>query len=547
MVVRPFAQQPQRLAGHRAGQCQRKRERRIRNCRVQSLGRYVLGQEHRLVRARVQRRLQHGKAGRLNAHFRVLRHIRVGIGGYGTALQRPLAAAFILDALLTQLAERIAAHFVEQRRGQEGVFVHVEREINEFIGHAAGFRELRTHALNVCALRERLLDDRAALFHAVSVQRDDQANRLADMRAQIAADVFRAVLAVHALPRALHLCIADQAIELCARPCAVGRFCAHGFARRTAQIAHGVFLAGFIAEGQRISSQYIARQADLARRGQLAHGKARVIGLARAHQLAVDQAGAVALRKAAAVEDLQKRFLRVAVRLVFAVAFDQVERLAVDARDLGDILAPLEPPLDFQAGHAAFAQRAEMIKRHKILRGEQIAAALHRALKPVGQAAGLRAPAAIAAAPADQTGEETLSRAGHAQRAVDERFQLDALARAFSDFVIAHLARQHDAVEAGLAGKRRALAVVYGHLRAGMQRQRGQNGLQKRCRAQILHNGRVRAGMGDLFGHVIELILLAILEHGVDGHMDARAALMGVIDGALQPLTVEISRADTSV
>mgnify|MGYP000928270330 CR=1 FL=1 len=114
--------------------------------------------------------------------------------------------------------------------------------------------------------------------------------------------------------------------------------------------------------------------------------------------------------------------------------------------------------------------------------------AIHQAVNP---AAGLRALAAIAAAPANRVAHQTLPAVTNAQRAVNERLQFNRrrLANVF-DLIQAQLARQDRTTEAHRFEERHPFGRVVVHLRAGDQRNRRQIALQQ---PHILDNQPVHA------------------------------------------------------
>ena len=107
--------------------------------------------------------------------------------------------------------------------------------------------------------------------------------------------------------------------------------------------------------------------------------------------------------------------------------------------------------------------------------------AVRPAGKAVGQTAGLGAGATVAAAPPDDGGHLTLAAVTHAQRAVDERFDLNgAFFADLGNFLTVQLAREHRARHAEPCRFLNARERVQAHLRRGVQRHVGNDFLQRR-------------------------------------------------------------------
>jgi hypothetical protein len=105
-----------------------------------------------------------------------------------------------------------------------------------------------------------------------------------------------------------------------------------------------------------------------------------------------------------------------------------VQRLPVDARDAGDVFRRLEPALDFQRRDAGAREVGEDFEAGEVLRGEEVIAAAQVHFPAIGNQlvrhpAGLRALAAIRAAPAERLAGEALAAVCDAERAVDENFE----------------------------------------------------------------------------------------------------------------------------
>ena len=137
----------------------------------------------------------------------------------------------------------------------------------------------------------------------------------------------------------------------------------------------------------------------------------------------------------------------------------RVDRLAVVARDVGDVLGRLEPPFDLQAGDAQLDQLGDQVVGRQILGAQEIldvvevdepavADDLIRHAARLGALAPIRRPAA------ERLAGQALSRIGHAERTVDEDFQgkVDRPADA-ADLGQRELAGQDDSRATQLAGE----------------------------------------------------------------------------------------------
>ena len=139
----------------------------------------------------------------------------------------------------------------------------------------------------------------------------------------------------------------------------------------------------------------------------------------------------------------------------------------VDAGDDGDVLRPLHPSLDLDAGHAHLVQLLQMTGQRHILQGQQRAVRL--VAPAVAQAAGLGAQAAVAAPAADDGGEKALAGVAHALRAVNKGLDLNGGVGAdVGDLVGGQLPRQHRPGAAQVGALAHAVEVHHAHLSAGM-------------------------------------------------------------------------------
>ena len=292
---------------------------------VQSLPPPVAGVERQFVRARFPRRQQHFRpvgAGD-EARFRRLRARR------GQRLCR-IYGFFRREggnARRRQPLQRRAAQGVELRGGGKGRFVRIEVDGVQHIDRAAGLLQLFAHAGSV----QRFVPRRLRLFadgfkHVLSI-RDAQAHGFAHAQRQLRRQMRQAALMGIAFPRRAHLRRVHEAVNIAA----------HGNARTGAppQLHRPLFIAPALR--QRVLRVHVAPQSAAC-----PHQHAHVVGPLRKHQLRVVHIAQVAMAETAAVEDLQKR-LAVGVGDELAV-----EGAAVDGRDHGHVLGPLQPPLDLE-------------------------------------------------------------------------------------------------------------------------------------------------------------------------------------------------------
>lgn len=150
------------------------------------------------------------------------------------------------------------------------------------------------------------------------------------------------------------------------------------------------------------------------------------------------------------------------------------QKARVYFRHGGDILRPLHAPFDLEAGDTHIHHLRHEGREVRVLQAQRIA--VRPAGKAVGQTAGLSAGAAVAAAPPDDGRHLALAAVAHAQRAVDERFDLDgAFLADFGDLPARKLTREHRARHAEPCRFLNARERVQAHLRRGVQRHVGNN------------------------------------------------------------------------
>ena len=143
----------------------------------------------------------------------------------------------------------------------------------------------------------------------------------------------------------------------------------------------------------------------------------------------------------------------------------------------------------------------------------------------VGQTAGLRAVAAVGAAPGLSMGNIALAGIGHAQRAVDEELngRVGVIVNRF-DLLKIQLAGEHDLAEADVGEKFRFLNAADIALGAGVQLNRRNIQLHD---PHVLDNQRVDAGFIQVGYQALRRFQLIIMKNGVQGHEHFRAVAMG--------------------
>ena len=194
----------------------------------------------------------------------------------------------------------------------------------------------------------------------------------------------------------------------------------------------------------------------------------------RAKHLASAHAAIVALGEAVARESEGELFLLVLRRRAMLA-----QEPRVDLRHGGDVLRALHAPLNLEARDAHVHHLRHEGREVRVLQAQRMA--VRPAGKAVGQTAGLGAGATVAAAPPDDGGHLTLAAVTHAQRAVDERFDLNgAFFADLGNFLTVQLAREHRARHAEPCRFLNARERVQAHLRRGVQRHVGNDFLQRR-------------------------------------------------------------------
>ena len=180
-----------------------------------------------------------------------------------------------------------------------------------------------------------------------------------------------------------------------------------------------------------------------------------------------------------------------------------IHGLAIGGGGQRDIIGVLVAALDLERGDADLHDLGHLVQRVEVARREQVArvaqrlqAVVHDQL--VGQAAGLRALAAVGAAPAPRLRREALAGVGDAERAVHEHLQLASRSGCgWRDVVERQLAGQHHAAHAELLRQVDALGAGDAHLRAAVDLEIGRDLPGKLRDGQVLHDDGVGAGFGD--------------------------------------------------
>ena len=433
-----------------------------------------------------------------------------------------------------QRRQRVPAQAVQQRRRAKGIRVGVQFDGAHRVGRAAGPVQLRPRPRCVQPAARGALDHSPGRLRDAFAVGDLQRGGPPHLQYSPRGDGHPAVFAVEALPRPRHLVLADrppQRVALLRR----------GTARRLPGLSgqlHGNVRAPGPAQRQRVGHPHVRLQRDPSVRAAHAHPHAHVVRALGVHQLRLGHPGTVAPCEAAAVEHLPER-ADVRRRVIRPTFRQRVQCPPVGRHGDGNVLGPLEPPLDFQAANPRVPQPREVMDAAQVPRGQQVSRLI---VQPPGQAAGLGAEAAVAAPAPHHRGHQALARAGHAQRAVDERLDLDALRGARRQLVKGQLPRHHHAVKALVPQKRDGLPVVGGQLGAGVQLDVRRDLSQGPGHAQVLHDHGVRARAVHRPGGIQQRRALVLAHQRVQRHVDLHAPGVAVGHGLVQRRTVEVAR-----
>ena len=182
----------------------------------------------------------------------------------------------------------------------------------------------------------------------------------------------------------------------------------------------------------------------------------------------------------------------------------------------------------FQAQVAGFARLA----------GAQAVGSIKR------QAAGPRAGAAVAAAPAQERAHHALAAHGHAHRAVHKHFAFDraCLYHGF-DLRQAQLTGQNGAGIPQLCQHLGALCGVDAHLGRAVQAQARRNAAHQLRGGKVIHNHGIRPSGGNSAHGIGQAAQLGGVNQRVQGHMHRNPAGMTKTDGFAQGIRVKVPSA----
>ena len=262
--------------------------------------------------------------------------------------------------------------------------------------------------------------------------------------------------------------------------------------------------------------------------------------LTDAEHLRTDPARVISLREALAGKHPFE------LPLVFFGDFSVGKRRSVDARDDRHVLGTLHPSLELDGSDAEACQIVQLRDEAVVAQGKRIA--LLSATEAVGQAAGLRALSAVAAAAADDGGKIALPRIAHTQRPMGKYFNFNRAVFADVGNVLApKLTRQNDAAAAHFRRLQNAVEVVDAHLRAGVHLHGGRQSAAEPYGAGILHDEGVDTGLGGLPHQFLHLRSFPIGRQRVDRQMHAHAANVAVAHRLAQLVQCEIFRTRAGV
>jgi len=129
-----------------------------------------------------------------------------------------------------------------------------------------------------------------------------------------------------------------------------------------------------------------------------------------------------------------------------------------------------------------------------------------------------------------------------------EYFQLGSAVRAhLPDFLQIEFSGEHDAAEAEL----RQLVHAFGrgdvHLRGGVELERREMVADKASHAEILHDESVGTDRGQVFEELVHAVAFALLENGVDCHVELALHAVQGFDRCLELRVGEVGRAQARV
>ena len=189
----------------------------------------------------------------------------------------------------------------------------------------------------------------------------------------------------------------------------------------------------------------------------------------------------------------------------------------------GHILGGAQPALDLHAHHAGLHQLGDLIHQRQVLQAQVVA--LLRAVGGKGQAAGTGTAAPIAAAAAQKCAHVALAAHRHAQRAVDEALQLNgAFGGNAGDLPAAQLPAENGPGKAQPGQLLHARQAVHAHLGGAVQLQPRGHPLGQGRRGHVLQDHRIRTGCGHRPDGTGQILHLARVHRGVQGHVHPHAA-----------------------
>ena len=211
---------------------------------------------------------------------------------------------------------------------------------------------------------------------------------------------------------------------------------------------------------------------------------------------------------------------------------NRVDFLAVERRDVLDVLNVLQAPLDLEGGDARVDQGFEIRSLIVVLEAENMASLReHRAVfgrDVVGEAAELRAGAAVGAAPQHGFRHVALARVTYAKRPVHEEFNAGLRqSRAHgADRVEVEFAREDELREAHLLEESRFFGRPDVALGRGVDLDVGQGAHEK---AHVLQDQDVHARLLGVEGERPRRLDFVVAKEGVEGHEDAGVPAVCVV------------------
>ena len=415
-----------------------------------------------------------------------------------------------------QIVEGFGADAVQLREPDANPLIELDVEPRENIRSRTEAIDMSAHVFFGDGLRTRRLDlgpeCRAANLGKLALRRigkgerdlkrlaDAQANRALDLDARLEGIVLegflRAAHAEHAVARAHAL---RARIEL--NP-------------RTALLVEGE--VGYRLGGMALPRPKLEDIADcklvlsgdgryaVARFGHAADKGAAIVRALIAHDV-VSALTFKIRRGEPAGESLLKRtafvLCRASRRNSALLRIHPIEHAAVHRHDGRHVIGRLHTALDLKRRDAGSRQIGKQIDRAEVLRREQMFArrrkrvSLGGIVQFVGQAARLRAQAAVGGAAPNHGGHEALAGIADAQRAMTERLDFDARLgthlREMGDFLHGKLAGERDALGTHAGSGADAGGVARVHLRRNMQADVGKRAGYLARKTNVLNDERV--------------------------------------------------------